>query len=254
MDVNALMSAEGLTNVDGTTNAAGTNPPGTSNAVEIDVWADVVCPWCYIGKRRLELAIAESAHPAEVTVTYHAFELDPKAAHGTGETVLAWLAQRYGTDLDGAREIAERPAVMGRPDGVHIDVDKQLRANSFDAHRLVALGLAQGGPALQAAVLERLYSAHFSEGKAVDDIETLQRLGAEAGLDGRRVSAVLASDEFADHVRADEAAATDIGITGVPFFIANRRVALSGAHTPEVIGQLIESATNGDHESMSAGA
>ena len=126
------------------------NVDGQSHAVEIDVWADVVCPWCYLGKRRLELAIAESAHPAEVTVTYHAYELDPKAAHSTGETVLAWLAQRYGTDLDGAREMAERPAVMGRPDGVHIDVDKQLRANSFDAHRLVALGLAQGGPALQA--------------------------------------------------------------------------------------------------------
>jgi predicted DsbA family dithiol-disulfide isomerase len=224
------------------------------DSVEIDVWADVVCPWCYLGKRRLELAIAESAHPAEVSVTYHAYELDPKAAHSTGETVLAWLAQRYGTDLDGAREIAERPAVMGRPDGVHIDVDTQLRANSFDAHRLVALGLAQGGPALQAAVLERLFSAHFSEGKAIDDIETLQRLGAEAGLDGRRVSAVLAGNEYAEQVRADEAAATDIGITGVPFFMANRRVGLSGAHSVEVIGQLIEAGANGDHEAMSAGA
>ena len=225
-----------------------------TNAVEIDVWADVVCPWCYLGKRRLELAIAESAHPAEVSVTYHAFELDPKAAHGTGETVLAWLAQRYGTDLAGAREIAERPAVMGRPDGVEIDVDKQLRANSFDAHRLVALGLAQGGLALQAAVLERLFSAHFAEGKQVDDIETLQRLGAEAGLDGRRVSAVLAGDDFADHVRADEAAAIDVGITGVPFYMANRRVALSGVHSAEVIGQLIQSAANEDHEAMSSGA
>ena len=224
------------------------------HAVEIDVWADVVCPWCYIGKRRLELAIAESAHPHEVTVTYHAFELDHHVTHGDGETVLAWLAQRYGTDLAGAREIAERPAVTGRPDGVEIDVDKQLRANSFDAHRLVALGLAQGGPALQAAVLERFYSAHFSEGKLIDDIETLQRLGAEAGRDGRRVSAVLASDLFADHVRADEEAAVDIGVSGVPFFMANRRVALSGAHSPEVIGQLIEAALNGDHEAMSAGA
>jgi predicted DsbA family dithiol-disulfide isomerase len=224
------------------------------NAVDIDVWADVVCPWCYIGKRRLELAIAESAHPAEVSVTYHAFELDRKAEHGTGETVLAWLAQRYGTDLAGAREIAERPALMGRPDGVEINVDRQLRANSFDAHRLVALGLAQGGPALQAAVLERFYSAHFAEGKQVDDIETLQRLGAEAGLDGRRVSAVLASNEFAEHVRADEDAAVDIGITGVPFYMANRRVALSGAHSPEVIGQLIETAAKGEHASMSAGA
>jgi predicted DsbA family dithiol-disulfide isomerase len=237
------MTVEGRTTVDAAT-----------NLVQIDVWADVVCPWCYLGKRRLELAIAESAHPAEVHVTYHAFELDPKAAHSTGETVLAWLAQRYGTDLDGAREIAERPAVMGRPDGVHIDVDRQLRANSFDAHRLVALGLAQGGPALQAAVLERFYSAHFSEGKLIDDIETLQRLGAEAGLDGRRVSAVLAGPEFGDHVRADEAAATDIGITGVPFFMANRRVALSGLHSTDVLGQLIEAAASGDHESMSAGA
>ncbi|MEO6411401.1 MAG: DsbA family oxidoreductase [Pedococcus sp.] len=227
---------------------------GRTTAVEIDVWADVVCPWCYLGKRRLELAIAESAHPAEVSVTYHAFELDPKAAHGTGETVLAWLAHRYGTDLAGAREIAERPAVMGRPDGVEIDVDKQLRANSFDAHRLVALGLAQGGHALQAAVLERFYSAHFTEGKLIDDIETLQRLGTEAGLDGRRVSAVLAGDQYANNVREDEAAAIDIGITGVPFFMANRRVALSGAHSAEVIGQLIESAANGDHEAMSAGA
>lgn len=224
------------------------------HAVEIDVWADVVCPWCYIGKRRLEMAIAESAHPAEVTVTYHAFELDHHVTHGEGETVLEWLAKRYGTDLAGAREIAERPAVMGRPDGVEIVVDKQLRANSFDAHRLIALGLAQGGPALQAAVLERFYSAHFTEGKQIDDIETLQRLGAEAGLDGRRVSAVLASDLFADHVRADEEAATDIGVSGVPFFMANRRVALSGAHSPEVIGQLIEAALNGDHEAMSAGA
>jgi predicted DsbA family dithiol-disulfide isomerase len=219
--------------------------------VQIDVWADVVCPWCYIGKRRLEQAVAESAHPADVAVTYHAYELDPHIPRGDGTTVLQWLADRYGTDLDGAREIAERPATIGRPDGVDIDVDRQIRANSFDAHRMVALGLAQGGPALQAAVLERLFSAHFSEGKQIDDIETLQRLGGEAGLDGRRLSSVLAEDDFADQVREDEAAAEDIGIAGVPFFMANRRVGLSGAHSAEVIGQLIESAATGEHESLS---
>jgi predicted DsbA family dithiol-disulfide isomerase len=219
--------------------------------VQIDVWADVVCPWCYIGKRRLEQAVAESAHPADVAVTYHAYELDPHVPRGDGTTVLQWLADRYGTDLDGAREIAERPATIGRPDGVDIDVDRQIRANSFNAHRMVALGLAQGGPALQAAVLERLFSAHFSEGKQIDDIETLQRLGGEAGLDGRRLSSVLAEDDFADQVREDEAAAEDIGIAGVPFFMANRRVGLSGAHSAEVIGQLIESAATGEHESLS---
>ncbi|MFC8502819.1 DsbA family oxidoreductase [Pedococcus sp. NPDC057267] len=223
-------------------------------AVEIDVWADVVCPWCYIGKRRLEQAIAESAHPADVTVTYHAYELDPGAPVGDGSLVLSWLAERYGTDLDGAREMAERPAVLGRPDGLEINVDEQRRANSFDAHRIIALGLAQGGHALQAAVLERLYSAHFTEGRQIDDIETLQRLGAEAGLDGRRLSAVLASREYADHVRQDERAATEIGITGVPFFMANRKVALSGAHSVEVIGQLIDAATDGSPEAMTQGA
>jgi predicted DsbA family dithiol-disulfide isomerase len=220
----------------------------------VEIWADVVCPWCYLGKRRLEQAVAESAHPAEVTVTYHAFELDPNAPKGDGSTVVGWLAQRYGTDLAGAREIAERPATLARPDGIEIDVDSQRRANSFDAHRIVALGLAQGGPALQAAVLERLYSAHFSEGRQVDDIETLQRLGTEAGLDGRRLSAVLAADDFADQVRADEEAARDIGISGVPFFMANRKVALSGAHSAEVIGQLITAATDGQPEAMSQGA
>ena len=222
------------------------------NAVEIDVWADVVCPWCYLGKRRLELAIAESAHPAEVTVTYRAYELDPGSPRGSGESVLAWLARTDGTDLAGARETAERPATIARPDGLDIDVDSQLRANSFDAHRLVALGLAQGGPALQGAVLERMFSAHFSEGKAVDDIETLQRLGAEAGLDGRRVSAVLAGDEYAEEVRGDEEAARDLGITGVPFYMGNRRVGLSGVHTVEVLGRLIESAAA--DESPEAGA
>jgi predicted DsbA family dithiol-disulfide isomerase len=224
------------------------------NAVEIDVWADVVCPWCYLGKRRLEMAIAESAHPAEVTVTYHAFELDPGMPKGSGEQVLTWLANRYGTDLAGAREMAERPATLGRPDGIDIDVDKQLRSSSFDAHRLVALGLAQGGHALQAAVLERMFSAHFTEGKAIDDIETLQRLGAEAGLDGRRVSAVLADDEYAEEVRADEEAARDLGITGVPFYMGNRKVGLSGVHTVEVLGRLIEAAAAEDDEPATATA
>ncbi len=94
------------------------------------------------------------------------------------------LAARHGTGLAEAREIAERAALVGRPDGIDMDVDAQIEANTFDAHRLVALGLAQGGHALQAAVLERFFSAHFAEGKALDDIETLQRIGGEAGSTG----------------------------------------------------------------------
>jgi predicted DsbA family dithiol-disulfide isomerase len=219
------------------------------SAIDVDVWVDVVCPWCYLGKRRLEQAIAESAHPAEVTVTYHAFELDPRTPVGGGVSAIEHLAQVSGVSLDEARTMAEHTAMIARPDGIDIEVDRQVRANSFDAHRLIALGLAQGGHALQAAVLERFFSAHFSEGKPIDDIEALQRLGAEAGLDGRRVSAVLAADDFADLVRADQKAAQDIGITSVPFALANRRVAVSGAQPVELFGQMLGAAMDDGHRS-----
>ena len=213
------------------------------SAIDIEVWVDVVCPWCYIGKRRLERAIADSAHPAEVTVTYRAFELDPTKPVGTGRSVLSRLAERHGTGPDETREMAERAALIGRPDGIDINVDLQVDANSFNAHRMVALG--------QAAVLERLFSAHFTEGKVIDDIETLQRLGGEAGLDGRRLAAVLAGKDFADHVLEDEKAARDLGINAVPCFVANRHVALSGTHTVEVMGKLITAAL--DDEPVPAG-
>jgi predicted DsbA family dithiol-disulfide isomerase len=216
--------------------------------VEIEVWVDVVCPWCYIGKRRLEQAIAESAHPAEVTVTYRAFELDPRKPVGARVPVVQRLAQKHSTSLDDAREMAERAAIVGRPDGIDMNIDSQVDANSFDAHRLVALGLVQGGPALQAAVLERLFSAHFSEGKSIDDIESLQRLGAEAGLDGRRLATVLAGDDYADEVRADEQAAAELGITAVPCFVANRQVVLTGAHSVDVMGKLITVVLDEEHE------
>ncbi len=216
------------------------------STVEIDAWVDIVYPWCYIGKRRLEQAIAHCERPADVTVVYRAFERHPETPAGRGESMLRALARRHHTDVETVRAEAIAAAVTARPDGIDIEVDGQVAANSFDAHRMVALGLAQGGPALQAAVLERLFCAHFTEGKAVDDHETLQRLGAEAGLDGRRLASILASDDYGDQVRADERDAAEIGITEVPFFIANGRIALSGAHTAEVLGKLIASAANDD--------
>lgn len=210
--------------------------------IDVDVWVDVVCPWCYIGKHRLEQAISASQHPAEVTVRYHAHELDPDVAVGSGVTTLEHLASRYPGGLEEAQRRTEHVAATARPDGIEMDLGSQLRANSFDAHRLVALGLAQGGPALQAAVLERLFSAYFAEGKPVDDRQMLQRLGAEAGLDERRLASVLASDEFADQVRADERMAREIGVDGVPFVVGNERVVVSGAQSVETFGRLLTAA------------
>lgn len=210
--------------------------------IDVDAWMDVVCPWCYIGKHRLEQAISASQHPAEVTVRYHAYELDPDAPVGAGVSTLEHLASRYPGGVEEARRRTEQVTATARPDGIEMDFSGQLRANSFDAHRLVALGVAQGGPALQAAVLERLFSAYFAEGKPVDDRQTLQRLGAEAGLDERRLASVLASDEFADQVRADERMARELGVEGVPFVVGNGRVVISGAQSVETFGRLLVAA------------
>jgi predicted DsbA family dithiol-disulfide isomerase len=210
--------------------------------IELDVWSDIVCPWCYMGKRRLEAAIMAFERPGDVTVTFHAFELDPNAVAGTGERMVDVLARRYQTDVPGARSMMERAAVAGRPDGIVMDLDNQRTANTFDAHRMVALGLALGGPALQAAVVERLFAAVFAEGKAVDDHAVLQRLGAEAGLDERRLAAVLSGDEFAGQVRSDEETAQEIGISGVPFTVAGQRIAMSGAQPMEGFLELLNAA------------
>lgn len=225
---------------DQTTSSPSDDAPGD---LRVDVWMDVVCPWCYIGKRRVEEAVAASERPMEVTVVLHAYELDPEAPVGGGVSVTENLARKYGTDADGVAAMHARVAAAAQPDGIRMNFEAQVRANSFDAHRLIALGLLQGGPPLQAAVAERLFSAHFAEGLALDDHPTLQRLGAEAGLDELRVSAVLASEELAPEVRADEDLARQLQITGVPFTVAGmgtgRRLAVSGAQSVEVFGELL---------------
>lgn len=227
--------------------------PAPDHHVIVDMWVDVVCPWCYIGKHRVHAAIAASDRPAEVTVVHRAYELDPDAPVGTGESVAVALAAKYGTDLAGVARMQERVVEAARPDGIRLDLDHQVQANSFDAHRLVALALAMGGPPLQGAMVERLFSAHFAEGLAIDDHQVLQRLAAEAGLDERRVASVLASGEFTDAVRADEDLARQIGVTGVPFTIAGppegRKLAVSGAQPVEVFGELLAAALHPDDAS-----
>lgn len=208
--------------------------------IVLDVWADVLSPWCYVNKHRLEVAISHSERPSEITVVYHAYQVEPDAPVGSNEPMVAHRARATGRSEDEVRTDAEHVAAAARPDRVLIDVDAQLVANTFDAHRIIALGLALGGPALQGAVLERLYAAAFAEGRAVDDPAVLQRLGAEAGLDERRLASVLASREFAEHVRDDVARAAQLGATGVPYMIANRHLALSDAQPIEVLERYLK--------------
>ncbi|MGZ4630836.1 DsbA family oxidoreductase [Oryzihumus sp.] len=224
------------------TEAAAPTATDRTPGIVLEVWSDVVCPWCYLGKRRLEHAIAAFERPALVEVRYRSYELDPRTPVGEGVPVYDYLGRRYGGGPEAGRAMSARVARAAGEEGLRMDFDRAVWTNTFDAHRMVHMGLAQGGPALQAAVKERLFAAHFEEGKVLDDISTLQRLGAEAGLDEHVLAAVLASDDYAEDVRADEAAARELGITTVPFVVANRSVALSGAQPVEVFAQLLHQA------------
>lgn len=214
-------------------------------AVVVDMWADVVCPWCYLGKHRLRAAVDAWDRPHEVLVRHRAFELDPDtpvSAKTARVSVDAYLGEKYGGGPQAGAAMSSRVAEIAAQDGIAMDMARAVRANSFDAHRLVALAREMGGPALEDAALERMFSAHFAEGLAIDDHDVLLRCAAEAGLDERRVASVLADDTYGDLVRADETEARELGVTGVPFAVANGRVAVSGAQPVEVYLQLLREA------------
>ena len=207
-----------------------------------DVWADLVCPWCSIGRARVRAAVTAWERPHEVLVRHRAYELDPGMPRGRRLPVLTHLATRLGGGEDSSWEMTDHVRAVAAADGLVLDFGRAVAANSFDGHRLVALARASGGPALEEAVLARLFSAHFSEGLVIDDPDVLLRCTAEAGLDERRVSAVLGSDDYADVVRADEEAARQLGVSGVPFVLANEGIAVSGAQPVEVLTQLLQAA------------
>ncbi len=204
------------------------------------MWVDIACPWCYLGKHRMEQGIAAFEHPHEVEVRFRSFQLDPRASTGQGR-VVDRLAARY-RGPDGVEEMTSRVREAAEAEGLVIDLGAAVQASTFDGHRLVHLARDVGGPALQAAALERLFSAHFAEGRAVDDVEVLQRLGAEAGLDERMLGEMLAGHEYADDIRADIAEAKVLGVRSVPTAVANRRLALAGAQAPEATTRLLQQA------------
>jgi predicted DsbA family dithiol-disulfide isomerase len=209
-----------------------TNQPAADSRtrIELDLWVDLVCPWSWIAKHRVEHAIAAFERPHDVTLHLHAFQLDPDVAVGGAVPVASHLGEKYGGDLEGGRLMTARASAEAQADDLVFDLDAAVRANTFDAHRLCALAHEMGGPALQGAAVERFLSAHFAEGLALDDHEVLQRLSAECGMDERRVAAVLAADSYADRVRDDEQRARAMGVTATPFILANGYAALTGLH------------------------
>lgn len=207
--------------------------------MRIEVWADLVCPWCYLGKRRLERAIAGFAHRAEVEVVHRAFELDPERPPGQTSDRLASLAGKYGLTLERARAMEEEMERRAAADGLEYHLVTGVVGNTFDAHRVVHLARAVGR---EDAALERLYRAHFTEGRSIFDHASLAALAGEAGLAPAAVAEALEGKACAAAVRAEERRARELGVTGVPFFVLDGRYAVSGAQPAELFAAALERA------------
>jgi len=215
--------------------------------MRIEIWSDVVCPWCYIGKRRLEEALAAFPHRDEVEVVYRSFELDPSAPQVATETTVEALARKWGTDVGGARQAMARGDAVAEEVGLHFRHHDAPRARTVDAHRVLHLALDAG---LQAELKESLLAAYFTRGESMGDHDVLRKAAADVGLDPARVDEVLAGDEYADAVLADVDRARAYGATGVPFYVVDEKYGISGAQATEVFTNVLERAWDESHPQL----
>ena len=210
--------------------------------MKIEIWSDIMCPFCYIGKRRLENALERFPHRDEAEIVWKSFQLNPSMKTEPGKSITEYLAEKKGWTLEFTRQQHERLTQAARDLGLLYDFDRAVVANSFDAHRLIQAAKAKG---LGDPMEERLFKAYFSEGGNIADHETLVRLGREAGLDGAEAERVLVGGAFAEEVEADIREASQLGITGVPFFVFDRKFAVSGAQETGVFLKALERARAG---------
>lgn len=207
--------------------------------MKVEIWSDVVCPWCYIGKRRFEAALARFAHRGEVDVTWKSFELDPSAApspESPGD-YSEHLARKYGISTDRAQAMIDRVTTAAAEEGLDFRFDIARRGNTFDAHRLLQFALDKG---LQDHLKENLDHGTFSEGLPVSDHQALTEVAVATGLDEIEVKEVLTSDAYAERVRDDEAQARAYGITAVPFFVIDGKYGVAGAQPADALLEVLE--------------
>ena len=189
-----------------------------------------MCPFCYIGKRKFEQALADFPQRDQVRVVWKSFQLNPDQKTEPGKSINTYLAEVKGWSVEQANAMNDRVTDMAREVGLEYHMDRAVVANSFAAHRLIQLAKTQG---LGDAMEERLFRAYFTEGRNTDDHDTLLELGTEVGLAAEAVSQLLNSDQFANAVRQDIYESQQVGVRGVPFFVLNQRYAVSGAQAPE---------------------
>lgn len=211
--------------------------------LRIDIWSDIACPWCYVGKRRLEAALGQFADRDAVEIVWRAFELDPSAPRKIDQSIsyAERLGRKYGTSAAQAQAMMDRMTNIARGDGLDFHFERIQPGNTFDAHRVLHLAEEKGQ---QDALKERYLRGYLCEGEAIGDPETLVRMAAEVGLDAEEVRGTLASETYAREVRADEQEARANGITGVPFFVIGGRYAVSGAQPVELLLRALNQAWN----------
>jgi predicted DsbA family dithiol-disulfide isomerase len=200
--------------------------------MDVEIWSDIACPWCYVGKRRFEAALAEFEHRDEVTVRWRSFELDPQAPPERAGDRAQHLAEKYGMSLEQANAAEQQMTGVAAGEGLDFRFDIARAGNTFDGHRIVHLAAEHG---LEDAMKERLLRAYLSEGELIADPETLVRLAVEVGVPADEARETVAGERFADDVRADEQDAARLGISAVPTFIVDRAIGGSGAHPPEAL-------------------
>jgi predicted DsbA family dithiol-disulfide isomerase len=207
--------------------------------MNIEIWSDVACPWCYIGKRRLENALNDFEQREDVTLAWRSFQLDPDAPREYGKPVAEMLTEKYGVSLSEAKAMNERVTRLAAEEGLEYRLENIRWGNTFDAHRLIHLAATHGA---QSRMKERLLAAFFTEGLALTELETLVDLATEIGLEDDEARETLTGDAFAEAVRADIARARKLGIQGVPFYLFDGKLAVSGAQPTETFSKALEKA------------
>lgn len=198
----------------------------SNNKIKIEVWTDVMCPWCYIGKRRFEKALSQFGHKDKIEVEWKSFQLNPSMKTEPNKSINQYLAEIKGWSVEYAQQMHDHVTQLAKKEGLSYNFDKAVVANSFDAHRLLQFAKTKNkGEEME----ERLFKAYFEEGKNVADHDTLTELGEEIGLNKEEIKTMWASGTFTDEVKKDLQEANEIGCTGVPFFVINRKYGISGA-------------------------
>ncbi len=209
--------------------------------MKIEIWSDIACPWCYIGKRRFEQALTQFPHRDTLEIVWRSFELDTTAPPRQTTSTVELLATKYRMSIPKAQAMMDHMAATGALEGLEFRFDRSISGNTFDAHRLIHFAATVGQ---RAAMVERLFAAYFTDGEAMGDHDTLVRLAADIGLDSMAVREMLSSTAHAGDVRGDEARAQQFGVTGVPFFAIDERYGISGAQPAATIVEALTQAWN----------